>query len=64
MAVSQMAFRARKLFGTFEKQAPGQGTGPSGVLVAQWVEHPNGIKEIVDFQLPFRLDCQATSLSS
>ena len=40
MVVSQMAFRARKVFGTFEKRAPGQGTGPSGVLVAQWVEHP------------------------
>ena len=50
-----MAFRARKVFGTFEKGAPGQGTGPSGVLVAQWVEHPTGVKEIVDFQLPFRL---------
>ena len=53
-----------KTFGTFEKQATGQGTGPSVVLVAQWVEHPTGVKEVVNCQVPIRRCCQESRLSS
>ena len=45
-------------------QSPGQGTGPSGVLVAQWVEHPTGVKEVVNCQVPIRRCCQESRLSS